>query len=525
MSRRQRIRVAREQKRRLRLHFLGAARTVTGSMHFFEYTENGKTVRFFVDTGLNQQDPATNFQNRLPAGLKAADIDFGILSHAHIDHVGYLPKLVKDGFKGKVYTSKPTQDLLGIQLIDSGRIQEEEARERNLRESMRRPMPAGRKQTKTGKTAKQATKKQKQSAKPKDHKPVVHQPLYTEADAKNALACVHAFDFNVSFKPAPSIAVKFTRASHLLGAAVVSLEIGTGGTKRRVVFSGDLGRPGMPILKDLEPVKLADYVICEGTYGGRLHPQRDRLEELAVVINRAFKRASKPQGKSGHGVILIPAFAIGRVQGLLFELRQLMHEKRIPDLPVFVNSPMANRATSVFRKHVSEYNAKTARAAKDGDPFTTPQYVEVIGVEESKLLDQPSARPIIIISSSGMATAGRVVHHLKTRLPLANSTVVFVGYQSEGTLGQQLISGKNKIVRIGGEEIPIRATVDYLRDYSGHADSADILRWLGAFNPKPKQLFLVHGDQPSLNSLKETVEQRLHLKVTIPNHRDYVDLE
>ncbi|MBY0358457.1 MAG: MBL fold metallo-hydrolase [Candidatus Obscuribacterales bacterium] len=509
MSKRDKKRLANNSQWRLRLHFLGAAGTVTGSLHFFEFTEAGKTVRFFVDAGLNQQDDSVNYRNRLPAGIQASDIDFGIFSHAHIDHVGYLPKLMKEGFKGPVYASKPTCDLLGILLPDSGHIQEEEADERNRRQRKRLAQNKDKNAKGTGKNL----------------QPRKFEPLYTAAQAREALKLLRGVDFNVKFEPAPSVVVRLSRASHLLGAGVVSMEIGSGGKKRRVVFSGDLGRPGMPIIRDLEAVSKADYLICESTYGTRLHPKRDRLKELADVVNRAYERAKKPQSPHGHGVILMPAFAVGRIQGVLYDLRQLMQEKRIPNIPVFVDSPMANLATAVYRKHPSEYNVATANAAKKGDPFSTPQYAEVMSTDQSKLLDEPAAKPIIILSASGMAVAGRIVFHLKERLSVSNNTVVFLGFQANGTLGHQIVSEQEKIVRIGGQYVQKRAAVEYLQDYSGHADYADILRWLKGFTPKPKKLFLVHGDDESLAGLKEKVEKQLRWDVTVPRCKDFVDLE
>ncbi|MBX9685231.1 MAG: MBL fold metallo-hydrolase [Candidatus Obscuribacterales bacterium] len=517
MNSKERKRRARSQQSHLQLQFLGANKTVTGSLHFLEFTnEEGKTIRFFVDMGLNQENEGMNFQNRLPAGLKASDVAFGIFTHAHIDHVGYFPKLVKDGFSGPVYATPPTADLLGILLPDSGHIQEEDAGRKQAR--------AQRRDADAKKTAKQNPKPQRGGKKPVE-KPEVKSivPLYTEQDARASLRLVQAIEFGKPFSPAEGITFRFLRASHLLGAAIVLLEIGKGSKKRRVCFSGDIGRPGMPIIKDVERVKQADYVVCEGTYGARLHEKRDRLKSLEQIINAAYERALKGKGKEGAGVILMPAFAVGRVQSVLIDLQQLMKKKRIPAIPVMIDSPMANLATEIHRKHSSEFNKATLEIAAEGDPFRTPEFAELMSMEQSLKLDLPASRPIIILSSSGMATGGRIMRHLQKRLPGQHNTIVFVGFQAEGTLGRQLL-GPEKTARIAGVEVAVRASVEYLQDYSGHGDYNDIINWLRGFDPKPRKLFLVHGDSESLESLKEKAEA-LGFHVEIPGYRDTVDLD
>lgn len=506
MNQRARKRAARSQQPHLRLHFLGANKTVTGSLHFLEYTEGERTVRFFIDMGLNQENDGMNRQNRLPRGLKAQDIDFGIFTHAHIDHVGYFPKLVKDGFKGPAYATAASCELMAVLLPDSGHIQEQEA----------------------GKRQERAQRRQKQLATANSKTPVPDTPLklqgalYTEADARASLSHLQTVEFNKSFSPAQGITVRMLRASHLLGAAVVLIEIGSGAKKKRICFSGDIGRPGMPIIKDMEYVQKADYVVCEGTYGARMHEKRDRLKALQALINDAYKRALQP-GKGGCGVILMPAFAIGRVQSVLFDLRQLMQEKRIPSIPVFVDSPMAIRATEIHRKHSDLHNARTVKAALEGDPFRTPEYAELLTLNESLRLDEAAAKPVIILSSSGMAQGGRVVRHLQRRLPDSKSTVVFVGFQAEGTLGRKVL-GPTSEQRIAGKTVKARATVAHMPDYSGHGDQGDILNWLKKFDPKPKKVFLVHGDESSLETLKSEIETKLRFDVEIPDYRDCLEL-
>lgn len=506
MTKKARRKAAQSEPPSLLLHFLGANKTVTGSLHFLEYTSAGKTLRFFVDMGLNQENESMNFQNRLPKGVKAADLSFGIFTHAHIDHVGFFPKLVKDGFSGPVYATEASCDLLGILLPDSGHIQEQDAKRRAERARKREQ----------GKAGSPAPEKLPSEA-------PCFQSLYTQAEARASLAQLQASEFHKKFSPAPGITVTFLRASHLLGAAIVLLEIGEGANKRRLVFSGDLGRKGLPVIQDMDFPSKADYVVCEGTYGARLHEKRNRLATLAGIINAAYDRAAKKSTK-GCGIILMPAFAVGRVQSVLFDLRQLMAQGRIKQIPVFVDSPMANMATAVYRKHSRLYNGKALKALAQGDIFSPARYAELSSLDESLRLDQRSSEPVIVLSSSGMANGGRVTRHLQNRLPDANSSVVFVGFQSEGTLGRHLLDG-TKSAWIGGKSVDVRAAIEQMPDYSGHGDYQDILGWLSHFEPRPKKLFLVHGDSESLESLKSRVEQSLHWdEVEIPDYRSAIRL-
>lgn len=509
MSHRERKRLARSGQSQVRLHFLGATRTVTGSLHFFEYTQNGETTRFFLDMGLNQETDSLNHQNRLPAGIKAGDVHFGIFSHAHIDHTGFFPKLVKDGFRGKVYCTPATLDLVSLLLPDSGYLQEEEARRATKRASKKE-------------TTEKVVGKRKQT----DNQARVSEPLYTEQEARDCLAQLQAVDYDQVVEVAPGIRLKLTNAAHILGAAVVTLDLGTGSKKRTVVFSGDLGRPNMPILQDVAAVKRADYVICEGTYGDRRHQQRNRQEVLAAHINAAYERARKPHKKFGHGVIVIPAFAVGRVQAVLYDLRCLMEQKQIPEIPVFVDSPMAIRATAIYRSYKHLYNKQSsAFVAKGKDLFRTPRYAELMEYPQSLRLQEPASEPIIVVGSSGMATGGRIMQHLENRLPGEQNTVLFIGYQGQGTLGRQLLEPTVDTVRIAGNDVRVRATILQMADYSGHGDSADIVAWLAKLQGKPKRLFLVHGDEDSLMALKETLAVQLRFDVSIPRYREVFDLD
>ncbi len=460
MNRQDKKRLARSGKPLIKLHVLGAAGGVTGSLNLIEYTEKGVVTRFLLDAGLTVENESADFKNRLPSGLQAQDIDFIIISHAHIDHSGLLPKLVKDGFKGRAYVTEATRELLEIMLPDSGYLQEENARRANNRAVKFKAIV-----TAAG-TA--ATKAQKASA---ARSKTSQQPLYTRQDATNALDYLSVLPYNERIELAPGVAVTLTDAGHLLGSAVVNLEISTGSEKRRFCFTGNLGRPDMPILKSAAPLLPADYLMTEATYGNKTHKQRDRLEVLAGIVNGAYERA-----KAKNGVILIPAFAVGRAQTVLFDLRQLMISGRIPRMPVFVDGPMANRSTAVHRKHSELFNEKTAKLLDAGiDPFRTPRYTEVVDRVDSELLDKPMSEPTIIVGSSGMANGGRIVRHLMQRLSSPENTVLFVGYQGTGTLGSALVGchidptvACATEVKIYGTPVQVKAKLEFMSDYSGH---------------------------------------------------------
>jgi metallo-beta-lactamase family protein len=495
-------------QQQLTLHVLGAAGDVTGSLNLFEYRNGSEIVRFIVDAGLDQSDDTVNHENRFPSGVTAADINFIIVSHAHIDHSGFVPALVKAGFKGPVYATAATSDIMEFLLPDSGYLAEERARRANrLHDNLARRRFSG--------------KSRGQSPRAK--------PLYTEKEARKSMSCVRILKMDRAYELATGVSVRLTEACHILGAAVVNLEVGTGNEKRTFCFSGNIGRPNTPILRDLAPVSEGDYLMCESTYGNKLHEKRDRLQVLSAIVNRAYLRArpSKKQGKNsrGCGVIIIPAFAVGRVQSVLYDLRQLMADKRIPEIPVYVDSPMANRATAVHRKYRGLYNREAQNLISRGiDPFTTPRYAECKNESESALLDKPLAEPIIIVASSGMAAGGRILQHLRARLPGEENTVLFVGYQGSGTLGKALVQDKSKEVQIHGETCRVRASIEYMGDYSGHADYNEILSWLRQFKRKPKCTFLVHGEPVALEALKKHIEEALGWTVVIPRRRQQFNL-
>mgnify|MGYP003393179912 CR=1 FL=1 len=573
MNKRQQKDLSRTGRSVLRLHVLGAAHAVTGSMYLFEYHEKDKVTRFITDLGLTVENQQADFQKRLPSGINASDIDFAIISHAHVDHSAYLPKLIKDGFKGSVYVTPATRDLMGVILPDSGYLQEEEAKRKNARflsdNEKKANAPAdstslagkaltvgSKGNSPKGKNPRASTKAAVKAASDKAAAPRFA-PLYTQEEAQASLKVLRTVGYDQRYAVTDAIAFTFTDAGHILGAAVVNLEIGSGSQKRTFCFSGNIGRPDMPLLCDLQPVAAADYVMVEATYGNRLHQKRDRLDVLEAKLLAAHARA-KSSGKAvkakksaspgantgqGSGVILIPAFAVGRAQALLNDIRILMEAGRVPVMPGYVDGRMTQAATEVHRKHLGILNEETRGLFEAGiDPYTTPRHAVVEDWKASEALHREHTEPCIIVSSSGMASGGRIVNHLNYWLSDSKCTVMFVGYQGTGTLGQAIVrtsAGERpdsvaaanvnfdtpKTVRIAGKPVRLNATVDFLPDYSAHADYGDTVSWLGKFKRRPKMTFIVHGDEEALAGLKGHIENTLDWKgVTIPTNRQVFDL-
>ena len=449
------------------LTFLGATGTVTGSKYLV--TCGSKPV--LVDCGLFQGCKQLRLKNWAPLPIPPWRIEAVILTHAHIDHSGYLPLLVKNGFTGKVYCTEATRDLCAIMLPDSGRLQEEEAAYANTHSYTK-------------------------------HHPAL--PLYTQADAEEALRyCVPvAFDRDVDL--GGGLSFRLSRAGHILGASCVSLRHGAS----CVLFSGDLGRPHDPIMPPPALARTADYLVIESTYGDRRHDPADPQITLAEVINRTVARG---------GVIVVPAFAVGRAQALLYYLHRLKAAAAIPDIRVFLNSPMAVNATQLLRKHLREHRL-------------TPEQCEAVcgaahmvnSVEESKALNRRKG-PMIIISASGMATGGRVLHHLKAFAPNPRHTILFVGYQAGGTRGAAMVHGAVS-VKIHGAYVPVRAEVVLLENMSAHADSTEILEWLGHFEAPPRQTFVTHGEAAASDALRHRIEEQRGWECRVPEYRETVTL-
>lgn len=454
--------------------FLGAAGTVTGSRFLLEH--DGKRV--LVDCGLFQGHKELRQRNWAPMPFDAKSLDAVVLTHAHIDHTGGLPRLVRDGYRGPVYCTSGTRDLSGIMLPDSARIQEEEARYAN-KEGYSRHSPA--------------------------------LPLYSEADARRALELFETFGYGRAREIVPGILLTFVPAGHILGSAICVFDLLS--SKQRVVFSGDLGRYNAPILRDPTAVESATTLIAESTYGDRAHKETQPMELLAEIVNETSKRG---------GVVVIPAFAVGRTQEILYHLDNLERAKRIPELPVFVDSPMACDATPIYLAHSGDHDLDMKKLVIDGKTPLQTRYTKfVVSANESKQLNHFKG-PGIIISASGMATGGRILHHLKHRVSDPKNTIVFVGYQSVGTRGRRMLDGEPTI-RLHGQEVPVRAQLTQISGFSAHADWTEMLRWMDGFTTPPKQVLLVHGEDSALAALKTRVEAK-GWPTSIPRHLEKVEL-
>lgn len=493
-------------KPRIKLHFLGSAGEVTGSMILVEVFSFWRTTRFLLEVGLHQENEGINKCARLPKGISPKDIDFAIISHAHIDHSGYLPKLINDGFRGKVYTHPATRDLLKFLLPDSGRLQTLAADRENEENGLGKDTAGGAK-------GKRGVKR-------------VY-PIYTAEQGRSSVWGIKAIKYDKTYKLCREVRVRFTNAAHIVGAAVVTVTIGKGPSKRVICFTGNVGRDNMPFLKNLAAVEEADYVITESTYGDKLHDERDRLTVLANYINEWYEGAKTRDPETGCGVLVIPAFAVSRVQTVLYDLRTLEAAGRIPSLPVYLDSPMAIEATKVHRKHIDLYNEEAQALARQGiDPFRTKRYVECKGWSQSKKLDKPQDEPTIIIGSSGMAAGGRILQHLEKRLPNKQNTILFVGYQGTGALGYTLVNEKPQECLIHGKVVKCVAPIQFMSDYSGHADYAELIRWFKKFRRAPRKLFLVHGDKETLPKFKGHIEASMKgWNVVVPEARQCFDLK
>jgi metallo-beta-lactamase family protein len=457
------------------LRFLGGAGTVTGSKHLI--TAGGRQV--LLDCGLFQGLKALRLRNWAPPPLLPAEVDAVVLSHAHIDHSGYLPLLVRNGFCGPILCTPGTADLLRILLLDAAHLQEEEAEIANRYGYSK-------------------------------HHPAL--PLFTTADAEAALCLVRHHPYGTPVPIAEGLTAILRRAGHILGSATVEVQVG-GRRPARLVFSGDLGRWNRPILRDPELVGEADVVLVESTYGDRTHDP-DATEAVARVVDEAVARG---------GALVVPAFAVGRTQELLWILRQLEDEGRIPVLPVFLDSPMAINVTDIYTRHPEDHDLDM-RALVEGNrgPFTCRQLRLLRTAEESKTLNTQQG-PLIIISASGMATGGRVLHHLKLRLPDPRTTVLLPGFQAAGTRGRTLVEGA-RTVRIHGQDVPVRATVVTLDGLSAHGDRDDILRWLSGFTTRPRAAYVVHGEAAQAEALATAIRARLGWDTNVARDGEVVSI-
>lgn len=466
--------------------FLGAARSVTGSKHLLEV--DGKRV--LVDAGLFQGLKEHRERNWQPLPVPPASIDAVVLTHAHLDHCGYLPRLINGGFAGRVFCTSGTAALAKLVMVDAGKIQEEDADRANRKGYSK-------------------------------HAPAL--PLFTVEDAWKAVDRLQPVGYAYDFEPIPGVSMRFTNAGHLLGSGYVRATIAALGG-RTVLFGGDLGRYGRPVLPDPEPVDDADWLLVESTYGNRVHEPDDNGERLARIISETIER---------EGKVIIPAFAIGRVEEVLYWLRELEEANRIPKVPVFVDSPMALDALKLYSERLHELDEDITTAAQSARTrsvrgermvcaFCTSRFEPVASAEQSKQVTA-SRQPSIVISASGMATGGRVLHHLKAGLPNPNNTVLFVGYQAAGTRGAHLVAGDTQ-TKIHGELVPVNARIEKVDSMSAHADSNEIMRWLGGFKRAPARTFLVHGDVEPMDALAARIRKDLRWDVATPAWKERVEL-
>jgi len=473
------------------IQFLGAAGTVTGSKHLINTGDpSGKHgIQVLIDCGMFQGPKEWRERNWRDTPVPAREIDAVILTHAHLDHCGWIPRLAKEGFRGPIYATSPTIDLCGIILPDSGHLQEEDARFYNK------------------------TKKSK-------HDPAL--PLYTFEEAQNSLQYFKPVQVGQEVPLAPDLSFRFVRAAHILGSCMAEVSLSSSGQTRRLLFTGDIGRvrdqtvaPGKVVHSGPAEGEIADLVVMESTYGNRAHPKEDPLPELAALITATANRG---------GSVVVPAFAIERTQKFVFILKHLMEAGRIPRMPVFCDSPMAIKAVEIFLRHSEEYSEDTRdMIQKYGSPLQWPGFTFASTPEESKHINL-STMPAVIISSSGMVTGGRILHHLAQRLPDARTLVLFIGFQAPGTRGFA-IKNRSDEVKIFGDVIPIRAHVAALEQFSDHADPPELLEWLRTFRNRPESTYLVHGEPDASSTLRDVMKKELGWNVLVAQYLEKVDVK
>lgn len=465
------------------IQFFGAAKMVTGSNYLLT-TENYKIL---IDCGMFQGNNEMERMNFTPFPYDVKDIDLMLLTHAHIDHSGRIPKLVKDGFRGDIICTKPTYDLCEIMLKDSAKIQESDAQWEN-----KKRLRAG-------------------------QQPV--EPLYTMEDAENSLKYFNPYFYEQKIELNNDITIRFKDAGHILGSSILEIWVKDGDEITKVVFSGDLGMPDRPIIKSPEYIDEADYLVIESTYGDTIHePFKNSTEKLIDIINKTALRG---------GTVLIPSFAVGRTQELIYELNKYYEYSDVKEfmkIPVYIDSPLAVNATEVFQKNAASFNDETRNMILKGDnPFIFSNLRFIKSQDESMALNK-SNYPKVIISSSGMATAGRIRHHLKHNLWNPLNSLIFVGYQAEGTLGRILLDGVKK-VKLLGEEINVALEIYDLEGFSGHADQPILIHWISKFKVKPKKVFIVHGEVEASEALSTLIKEKFNINTIIPNIGDKFDIK
>jgi len=466
----------------LKLKFLGAAQNVTGSRHLLE--ANGS--RILVDCGL-YQERQFRARNWDPFDVPPDSIDAVLLTHAHLDHCGLLPKLVKEGFKGRIYCTTATAEIARIILLDSAHIQEEDAkykRKRHKREGRKGPYP--------------------------------EIPLYTTADAEATFPLFSPVKYRQPKEIAGGLEVTFYDAGHVLGSSIIKVKVSQNKQDRTVLFSGDIGRPHRPIVCDPTSLEQADYVLIESTYGDRVHQgPTDAKKMIADVINST---------KKAGGNIIVPSFALERSQELLYYINELLLEDAIPHLTVFLDSPMAARITKVFQHHRELFDEEMTEFVRHNEsPFSFPGLKMTGTTDESKAINHVKGT-IIVIAGSGMCTGGRVKHHLVNNITEPQNTIMFVGYQAVGTLGRRIVNGE-KEVRILGQEYPVKARIAKINGFSAHADKEELFKWLSRLKTPPRKLFIVHGESESAQHFGDYVSRKTGWQVIVPSYQDEVVLD
>jgi metallo-beta-lactamase family protein len=473
------------------IQFLGAAGTVTGSKHLINTSGDSagtQGMQVLIDCGLFQGQKEWRERNWKDTPIPAREIDAVVLTHAHLDHCGWIPRLVKEGFRGPIYATAATIDLCSVVLPDSGHLQEEDAEFYNKKKVSK-------------------------------HDPAL--PLYTEDEAQDCLQYFKPIAIEQSTQLSLEFTFRFVRAAHILGSTMVEITLQTTGQSRRLLFTGDIGRvrdnqiaPGKVVHSGPQEGEISDVLVMESTYGNRQHPDTDPRPELAKLIRETVQRG---------GSVVVPAFAVERTQKFLFMLKELMESGQIPRVPIFCDSPMAIKSVDVFLKHSEEYTQQAADLIKKyGSPLTWPGLTFAQTAEQSKKIND-SQYPSIIISSSGMATGGRIMHHLAQRLPDPKNLVLFIGFQAPGTRGFTIKSGAPE-VKIFGDFIPIRAQIAALEQFSDHADPPELLEWLHTFKNKPGVTYLVHGEPAAAAQLRDTIRKELGWNVQAAQYMERVEV-
>lgn len=466
----------------IRLRFLGAAENVTGSRFLLEADGH----RFLVDCGMHQERELRE-RDWDPFPVEPSSIDAVLITHAHLDHCGYLPKLAREGFTGPVYCTPATAEIMKISLLDSAHLQESDAehkRRRHQREGRKGPHP--------------------------------EVALYTVKDAENCFAQFSQVQYRHPVEMTKGVTASFHDAGHILGSAMIAVDVALNGEKRRIIFSGDIGRWDRPIVRNPSTFEQADYIVMESTYGDRTHADVEEIDaQLEQVINDVVK---------ARGNLIVPSFAIERAQELLYHMRELLAANRIPHILVFLDSPMAIKVTDVFRNHPDLYDEEAREILKkSGSPFDFPSLVAVSTADHSKALNYLGGTGMII-AGSGMVTGGRIKHHLVNNISRPDSTVLFVGYQAVGTLGRIIVDGAEE-VRIFGQKYPVRARIEQIQGFSSHADKNELMRWLSTLKNAPRKVFIIHGEKESSQAFAQLVSETHSWDVAIPGYRDEVVID